>query len=298
MNEGSIEDLVQAIRGLSEQLSGNLEAVFVIDGSPDRSYALLREHLEKGGLQAKLITLARNFGAFSAIRAGLLAATGRFIGVMAADLQEPPALMLRFLSVLQKGTCDVVFGVRESRDDPAVSKLFSQAFWGIYRRLVVRDVPAGGVDVFGLTSEFRDRLLSLNESNTSLLAQLFWLGGRREFVSYARERRKHGKSAWTFKKKLRYLSDSVFAFTDLPVRILFWLGTVALFIAVVMGFITLVAKISGAVPVPGYTGTMLVILFFGALNSLGLGVVGTYAWRAFENTKGRPLAIVQSEERF
>jgi glycosyltransferase involved in cell wall biosynthesis len=297
-NEGAIDALLEAVRDLARRAGGDFEAVFVVDGSPDRSYALLRERLPTAGFDARLLSLSRNFGAFAAIRSGLEAARGRIVAVMAADLQEPPELVLEFLQVLSKGEADVAFGVRASRADPLGARLTSGLFWSVYRRFVMPDIPPGGVDIFALTADFRDRLLSLRESNTSLLAQLFWLGGRRAFVPYERRARVHGKSGWTLRKKLRYLSDSVFAFTDLPVRLLFWTGMLALFVAVVFGAVVLAARISGWVEVPGYAATILTILFFGALNALGLGVVGTYAWRAFENTKARPLAVVQTDESF
>ena len=162
----------------------------------------------------------------------------------------------------------------------------------------MNDIPEGGVDIFALSAGFKTRLLQLNESHSSLLGQLFWLGGRRAFVPYERRKREFGKSAWTLRKKLRYLSDSVFAFTDLPVRMLTGLGVAGIAITLLLGVITIVAKFTGAVIVPGYAGTMLTILFFGALNSLGLGIVGTYAWHAFENTKSRPLAVIQTSEIF
>lgn len=297
-NEAGIEALLAAVRAIAERSGGDFEAVFVVDGSPDRSYARLRELLPRAGFPARLLSLSRNFGAFAAIRAGLEAASGRCIAVMAADLQEPPELVLEFAGLLARGDTDVAFGVRTARHDPLATRLASGLFWSVYRRFVMPDIPAGGVDIFALTSDFRDRLLSLRESNTSLLAQLFWLGGRRAFLPYERRPRVHGRSGWTLRKKLRYLSDSIFAFTDLPVRLLFWLGATALAVALALGAAVLVARLSGWVEVPGYAATMLVILFFGALNALGLGVVGTYAWRAFENTKARPLAIVQSDEKF
>jgi glycosyltransferase involved in cell wall biosynthesis len=297
-NEGAIDALLAAVRDLAARTGGDFEAVFVVDGSPDRSYALLRERLPGAGFPARLISLSRNFGAFAAIRAGLEAARGRCIAVMAADLQEPPELVLEFLEVLAKGETDVAFGVRTARRDPLGSRMASGLFWAVYRRFVMPDIPVGGVDIFALSAGFRDRLLSLRESNTSLLAQLFWLGGRRAFVPYERREREHGRSGWTLRKKLRYLSDSIFAFTDLPVRLLFWLGAMALAVALALGAVVLVAKLSGWLAVPGYAATMLTILFFGAFNALGLGVVGTYAWRAFENSKARPLAVVQTDESF
>ena len=297
-NEASIDELLAAIRKLRADVDGGFEAVFVVDGSPDRSYALLHDRLPTAGFSAQLISLSRNFGAFSAIRVGLEYARGKVIAVMAADLQEPPELITSFLAALEDGDKDVAFGVRIGRNDPPLSGLASSVFWSVYRRFVMPDIPKGGVDIFALTDRFRDRVIGLRESNTSLLAQLFWLGGRRAFVPYERRERLHGKSGWTLRKKMRYLADSIFAFTDLPVRILIGLGVLAMSVAAILAVAVLIAKVSGLVEVPGYAATMLTILFFGAFNSLGLGVVGAYAWRAFENTKSRPLALVQTEESF
>lgn len=297
-NEASIAALLEAVRGIAARVDGGFEAVFVVDGSPDRCHALLREALPGAGFDARLVALTRNFGAFHAIRAGLECARGACIAVMAADLQEPPELILDLHRAVRDGAHDVAFGVREARTDPLGSRIAAGLFWALYRRLVLPEIPPGGVDIFAMDAAFRDRLLLLRESHSSLLAQLFWLGGRRAFVGYRRRAREHGRSAWTLRKKLRYVSDSVFAFTDLPVRLLFWFGLLALAVAGTLGAVTLAAKLTGALEVPGYAGTLLTILFFGALNALGLGVVGTYAWRAYENTKQRPLSLVQSEECF
>ena len=297
-NAGSILQLLEALHGLSLQVEGGFEAVFVVDGSPDASHAVLKETLPGAGFPARLIELTRNFGAFPAIRVGLERARGNVIAVMAADLQEPPELVLQLHEALRDGGADVAFGRREGRDDPLVGRLLSTAFWWLYRRLVMPDIPRGGVDIFAVTADFRDRLVALHEANTSLLAQLFWLGGRRVFVPYLRLRRKHGRSGWTLRKKLRYFSDSVFAFSDLPVRILFLTGALALATSLLLGVVVLLARVSGWVTVPGYAATVFTILFFGAINTLGLGVVGSYAWRTFENTKARPLALVHSEQTF
>lgn len=297
-NEGSIDALLQAVDHISRSVAGAFEAIFVVDGSPDQSYVLLREKLPGCAFRSQLVTLSRNFGAFPAIRAGLELSRSDLTAVMAADLQEPPELVINFWKLHAATPYDVAFGVREARRDPMASKFASTLFWEIYRRMVIKDIPKGGVDIFAVSRDFRERLLLLNEAHSSLLAQLFWLGGKRAFVPYQRREREHGKSAWTLSKKLRYLSDSVFAFTDLPVRMLTALGLVALLVTALLGVLVIAAKLSGLVPVPGYAGTMLTILFFGALNSLGLGIVGTYAWHAFENTKARPLSIKQSVEVF
>lgn len=291
-NEGSIPSLLDELNGLAVSLDAPLEVVFVVDGSPDASFRLLEAQLRFVDFQARLILLSRNFGAFAAIRCGLSEAGGDFIGVMAADLQEPPSLMREFFQALATKPLDVVFGKRLGRSDPGLTKLSSGLFWAAYRRLVQPDVPVGGVDVFALTAGFRDRLVALDEANSSLLGLLFWLGGRREFIGYHRLERQHGKSAWTFRKKLTYLLDSVFAFSDLPVRVLIALGLLGLGVAFVLGIIVFLARVFGVYAVPGYAGTILAVLFFGALNTFGVGIVGNYAWRAYENTKQRPASVV------
>lgn len=297
-NSDSIGELLEVVRDLQSQLDELLETIFVVDGSPDDSLERLRAQLPAAGITAKLILLSRNFGSFAAIREGLCHARGEFAAVMAADLQEPPQLIVEFFRRLERGEGDIVFGLREARRDPLSSRITAAAFWWIYRRFVQRDVPVGGVDVFGVNRHFLDRLVSFGEANSSLLGLLFWIGGRRVFVPYVRQERKHGKSAWTFRKKLTYLMDSVFAFTDAPIRLLLASGMVGLGLSVALGLATFVAKISGLLNVPGYAGTMLAVLFFGGLNAFGLGLVGNYAWRAYENTKQRPLSIPVLIESF
>lgn len=297
-NEGSIPELVAAISELDRSLEGRLELIAVVDGSPDQSHQVLRALLPEAGMRAKLVLLTRNFGSFAAIREGLGHATGEFTAVMAADLQEPPELMMEFFRTLEAGDTDVVFGLREGRRDPLPSRLTANLFWWIYRRFVQRDVPVGGVDVFAVNRAFREHVVAFGEANGSLLGLLFWMGGRRAFVPYVRQERRHGKSAWTFGKKMSYLLDSIFAFTDAPIRLLLASGLLGLGLSILLGTLVLAAKLFGLVTVPGYAGTMLAVLFFGGLNTLGLGLVGNYAWRAYENTKQRPTSIPMIVETF
>ena len=297
-NEGSIPELLAAVQGLHRQLAGALEVVFVVDGSPDRCHELLRTLLPRTGLDATLVLLTRNFGAFAVVRMGLQQARRDTFAVMAADLQEPPELVLRMQAVLADGAVDVVVAERTLRHDPFWQRWQAALFWSLYRRYVVPEMPPGGVDIFACNRAFRDALLDLGESRSSLIAQIFWLGFRRAGVPYERQPRRHGQSAWTWRKKLAYLADSVFAFTDLPVRLLTRVGALGLLVAAVLGVVVLFGKLSGLIGVPGYAMTLIAILFFGALNLLSLGIVGTYAWRAYENTKQRPQAIALRVDRF
>lgn len=297
-NEASLPDLLAALRDLDRQLGDRLEVVFVVDGSPDRCFEILRERLPVQPFSATLVLLSRNFGSFAAVRAGLAQATGRFFAVMAADLQEPPELVEQMFAALQSQPVDVVVGVRSARDDPALQRWQANLFWAAYRRWVVPEMPPGGVDVFACNQAFRAALLALEERRSSLIAQLFWLGFRRIELPYERRARAHGESAWTWRKKLSYLADSVFAFTDLPIRALLLAGSAGVLVASVVGLLAVFGRLMGWIVVPGYAMTMVAILFFGALNLLSLGIVGSYAWRAYENTKQRPQALVLSVQRF
>ncbi|HSK50527.1 MAG TPA: glycosyltransferase family 2 protein [Solirubrobacterales bacterium] len=292
-NRDSIPALVETIEEIAAQVEGELEAVFVIDGSPDDSRERLLDALDRSTLPARVMEHSRNFGALAAVRTGLGLATGSRIAVMAADLQEPPELIVEFLRRLASGEVDIVAGERASRDDRGDG--FSKLYWRLYRRFVLAEVPASGVDVFACTAEVRDVICALEPVHTSLVGQLFWVGFRRQLVPYHR-RPQPGPSGWTLKGKLRYLSDSIFAFTDLPVRVLWGVGLLGLALGFLVGALVLIARVTGTVTVPGYTATILVIAFFGSLNMIGLGIIGSYVWRAYETVKGRPGAIVREAD--
>jgi glycosyltransferase involved in cell wall biosynthesis len=297
-SSGSVPELLAALEALDRDLDGALEVVFVDDGSPDDSHQQLATRLAGVGLRAQLLALSRNFGSFAAIRAGLEVARGERFAVMAADLQEPPELILEFDSLLRTGEHDVVVGRRTVRRDPLAVRLASTTFWALYRRLIQSEIPPGGVDVFACGLAVRDEILRLRESHSSLVGLLMWVGFRRAEVPYERRVRTVGRSSWTLRKRLRYMTDSVFNFTDLPIRLLLWVGVLGLASAVAFSLVLIGAKLAGDIPVPGYTATVLIVTSFGALNCLGLGIIGSYVWRTFENTKARPNYIVSSRREF
>jgi polyisoprenyl-phosphate glycosyltransferase len=297
-SEEGIERLLAALLDLRRKLPEELEVVLVVDGSPDRSLDLLRSRLPTSELRSRLVVLSRNFGSVAAVRAGLDIGSGDYFAVLAADLQEPPELVIEFLDVLRGRRADIVFGCRTRRADPWLSELLSNSFWHLYRKLVVKDMPKGGVDVFGCTRAVRDQVLQFREVNTNLIALLFWLGFRRHFIGYERRQRREGKSAWTLSKKLQYSLDSIFNFTDLPIQLLLYTGVVGVAVSVIFAIILLIGKLAGGIPVRGYTAIVLTVVFFGALTSLGLGVVGQYLWLGLQNARGRPAFVVSSSEEY
>jgi polyisoprenyl-phosphate glycosyltransferase len=297
-NEASLPRLFRELAGVAAQLENGFEVVFVVDGATDASLQMLQDRLPTWEVSSQLIELSRNFGSFAAIAAGLRQARGPFLAVIAADLQEPPELVLEFHRVLSSGAADIVFGQRTRRTDPWLSQLLSQSFWGLYRRCVVDDMPPGGVDVFGCTREVADQLGKLEEANTNLVALLLWLGFRRQFVRYERQPRLEGRSGWTLRRRLRYAFDSIFGYTDLPISALLLLGGAGTLIAVAGGILVLTMWALGRIPVLGYTPLMLVITFFGGLTALGLGIIGQYLWLALQNARRRPNFVVRTSRTY
>ena len=293
-NEASLASLVERLERLAVQLSEEehgeqLEVVFVVDGSPDGSYLLLRRLLaEQRHFSSQLIALSRNFGSFSAIRAGLAVAEGEFIAVMAADLQEPVSLARDFFRGLATRDYDIAVGVREGRDDPAGDMLMARIFWWLFRRLVQPEIPPGGVDVFACTRQVAGDLVRMEESHTSLIGLIYWLGYRRLEVPYIRQPRLVGSSGWGFKRKMRYLLDSIFSFTDLPITVIIAVGALGVAASTVWSLVVLIQWAAGKINVPGYTPLMLAVLFVTSTILIALGLVGSYVWRTYENSKGNP----------
>ena len=298
MNAASLPGLCDQIGALELPEGIACRVVFVVDGSPDRSAEVLESCLQSWNLPAKVVLLSRNFGSFAAIRAGLEHADGDYFAVIAADLQEPPSLIPAFVEQLCTGDVDLVLGRREGRADPRSSRLTADVFWRIYRRWVQPTMPPGGVDVFACNAAVRATILELEEANSSLVGQLLWIGYRRTTVGYERLPRAEGESAWTLAKKLRYLSDSVFSFTDLPIRFLLFVGLLGCFTVGVTAIVVATAWLLNVTDVPGYTPLMLAILLVGFVLILGLGIVGSYVWRTYENTKQRPLTITRAVRHF
>jgi glycosyltransferase involved in cell wall biosynthesis len=297
-NENDIDRLVSELERIAAIAPMPIEVIAVVDGSPDRSLQLLQRALPRAAFSSVLVSLSRNFGAFNAVRCGLEQASGDYIAVLAADLQEPADLALKFLDILRRDQADIAFATRSSRDDPWFDEISSRAFWALYRRWVLPELPPGGVNAVGCTRMVRDRLLQLREPTTNLIALFFWLGFRRAYVPYDRQPRRDGRSAWTLAKKLRYGFDSLFSFTDLPIRLLLLLGIVGTVTAVLFAALLLSASLAGRIAVPGYAPTVLIVTFFGSITSLGLGILGQYVWLILQTTRGRPGYVIDNTETF
>ncbi|GHW66708.1 glycosyltransferase family 2 protein [Vibrio cholerae] len=297
-NEMNILPLLKALNSIQNKLKDDCEFVFVVDGSPDESEKYLKDNCLEYLDHVVVVSLSKNYGSFTAIRAGMMETQSKYIAVMAADLQEPPELILEFFQTLDSGVADVCFGERLSRSDPFAKKLLSNIFWSVYRKFVIPDIPVGGVDIFACNLKVKNSILEIEERNSSLIAQLFWVGYRRVYIPYNRRERELGESAWSFKKRMKYMLDSIFSYTDLPIVSLLFLGATGLFLSFLYVFIVGVAYSFGLISQPGFASQSILITIFGSSSLLGQGILGCYLWRILENSKKRPLYFIDRKSKY
>jgi glycosyltransferase involved in cell wall biosynthesis len=297
-NESSINQLFISLNKILLLLKKKTEIIFVNDCSPDKSFEIIYDFLEKLNFPIKIITHSKNLGSFVSIRTGLVEAKGKFFSVMSADLQEPPELIISFFKSLYSNECDVVIGSRSSRknSDTKFTIFFSSIFWWFYSKIIFREnIPSGGFDVFGCNKIFRDQLILIKETRSSLIGQIFWLGFRRKFINYDRLKRLgNNESGWSFIKKLDYAFDSFFSFSSLPIVAIIILGFLSfLFLILLLFFLVFYKGINNLTT--NYFMFSLIIITFNVINIISTGMIGVYVWRTYENTKRRPISIVATK---
>jgi len=266
-----------------------LEMIFVDDGSKDHSLSELRKFkLEHDNV--KIIKLSRNFGSMQALRMGLKFVTGDAFTFLAADLQEPPELVVEMVDKWLTGVKYIVCA-REERKDPLITRFFSGLYYFLLRTFVVKDYPSGGYD---LTLMDKALLPYMQESGKSanLLLHAHSLGYKSEVIRYKRRERANGKSMWTFSKKLNFFIDSILGSSILPLRYASILGVTASIVSFLYGGFVISNALFTSMPVPGWASlASLLSILFGIVIFM-LGMIGEYIWRIFNEINGTPDAVI------
>jgi len=273
-----------------------LEFVFVDDGSQDETLARLRT-LAETDRRVRAVSFSRNFGSHAALRAGFQHCTGDVVAFIAADLQDPPELLVRLLEKWREGN-QVVWGSREKRDDPFFTTLFSKVYSSLMRRLALREMPASGVDVCLADRQVIDAVLAMAEKNTSVMGLIMWAGFRQTFVPYDRAARRHGHSKWTLAKKLKLFVDSFVSFSFFPIRLVSYLGLTVSALGFAYAMFIIARRLVVGTPMQGWPSLMVAVVTLSGLQLLMLGIVAEYLWRAFDEARKRPPYIIRETVGF
>lgn len=270
-----------------------IELIFVDDGSGDNSYKKLLE-LRELDSRIKIIKLSKNFGSHTAILAGLNYATGDCATVISADLQDPPSIILEMFDKWENGN-QVVLAVRKDREEPYLQKKISNTYYNLMKKFALKNMPEGGFDCFLIDRKVVDILKNMREKNSTLMGQILWCGFKTEIIYYIRKERKIGESKWTLSKKIKLFIDSFLAFSYVPIRAISTTGFIVAFLGFILAAILIINKIVNGVNIQGWTSLIVVVLILSGIQLITLGVIGEYLWRNFDETRRRPLFIVEKE---
>jgi hypothetical protein len=280
---------------LNETLPCALSVAFVLDGDVDESEDALRKNLSTRDLKWRIVTLSRNFGVGPALLAGFETSEACIVAAFGADQQEPMDLFHKFVEILSNPSTHIVLGVRRTRQDDFLTKLFARTYWYLYRKLISPNLPTGGFDVCAFGRESRNALTSLKEKNTNITAQIDWIGFKRIYVPFDRLPRLQGKSKWTFNRKVKLFFDSFYGFTDLPIRIMQIFSALSVMVLAILALTSFIAWILGLVNIPGYLTIIFLQILTANILILAISITAGYVTRAFDNSKNRPVYIIENE---
>lgn len=289
------------LRPLYEKLSKEVlnknnikyEIIFVDDGSEDNSYSKLLKLREKDK-NIKIIKFTRNFGAYTAIFAGLKYANGNCMLIIPADLQTPPKLILEMYSWWEKDY-KIVLAVRDDREEGKIQSFFSNTYWKLAKKYALKNTPEKGYDSFLIDQKVANSILNANEKNSPLSAQILWYGYKVKKIYYVRKKRELGKSQWTLSKKIKLFIDTFIAFSYAPIRIISVVGIIISLAAFIFAMIILFNKFYNNIPIQGWASLMIVLLGLSGIQLLTLAIIGEYLWRNFDESRKRPIYVIEKE---
>lgn len=294
-NEGNLRPLYNDLKEkVLNIINYDYEIVFVNDGSQDHSLSEMRE-LAKLDSHIHNISLSRNFGSHAAVLCGISACTGDLAVIKSADLQEPSELVLKYIEKWQEGY-NVIIATRADRPEGKGQVLFANSYYSLVRKTALPNMPEKGFDNFAIDRKVIDVLVNLDEKNSAITGQILWSGFRTAEIPYHRQERTIGKSRWTLKKKIRLVSDTLFSFSLLPIKFITGVGATTFFGTFIWAVIILIGKLTGKVPVDGWTTSIIVQLLSFGIIMVTIGVLGEYLWRTFDASRNRPVYIVEEDD--
>lgn len=282
--------LLERLQAIAHSHPDDWEFVLVNDGSRDRSLPLLIE-ASKVIPEVVVLNLSRNFGHQAAISAGLNAATGDCVMIMDGDLQDPPEVLPELVAMWRQGY-QVVVAQRRTRAERGFRRLAFDTFYRVFGFLADYPIPLNA-GVFGLMDRaVVNQLLLLEERNRFLPGLRSWLGFRQTIVWYDRQERAAGEAKQTYWKLLKYGLDALFSFSYKPLRLSWFFGVPISLFSFVYGLILVTLRVFDINVVPGFTTPTVLLLFFGGIQLISIGILGEYMGRIYDEVKRRPLFIV------
>ena len=285
------------ITAVSEQLPDAVfEMIFVNDGSKDATLAELKR-VASLDERVHYLSFSRNFGKEAAMVAGLRHATGNYVAVMDADLQDPPALLVEMVALIRTGEYDCIGTKRlDRKGEPPIRSFFARQFYQLINRISATEIVDGARDFRLMTRRMVDAVLEMTEYNRFSKGIFSWVGFETKYLSYENQERVAGKTTWSFWSLFKYSLDGIVAFSEAPLAIAAFTGFLSFAVAILAALILTVRTLVFGNATSGWTSLIVIILGMGGLQLLCLGILGKYLGKTFMETKRRPLYILKETD--
>ncbi|EMJ53936.1 glycosyltransferase, group 2 family protein [Leptospira interrogans serovar Valbuzzi str. Duyster] len=271
----------------------DLEILFVNDGSRDESFRVLKKFCSQTE-GYRLVNLSRNYGHQTAITAGIDTALGISVVVMDGDLQDPPEFVCDLYSKLLEGY-DVVYAKRKKRQGESWFKLLTaHVFYRILKGITRFDIPIDTGDFRIMSRRVTDVLCSMREQHRYIRGLISWIGFKQTGLEYEREERFEGSTKFSVAKMLKFALDGITSFSSAPLKLSSYLGFFTAFCGAIYALYVIYLKIFTSETITGWSSMMIVVLILGGIQLLALGMIGEYLSRVNDESKNRPLYVIEN----
>ncbi len=269
------------------------QVIFIDDGSTDQSVSILQQQ-RFDTFSAKIIKLSKNYGAHSAVRAGLNNSDSDYCMFLPADLQDPLSLIDECYQKIKEGGAEIVFANRKNTNNSFFERTFSRFYAYLMIKFVHPKYPSKGFDVVFFSKKVKSLLNQNIEANSSVFIQILTLGYKQMYIEYDKNARKIGNSKWTISKKIKLLIDSFVAFSFAPIRFVSLIGIVLFIFGILWTILIIWRKITLNDMVSGWPATTSILLLGFGITNISLGILAEYLWRTLDAARKRPVFIIGS----
>lgn len=277
--------------------AGGAKTREVNDESWEETLTILKGFAEKDE-HVTYLSLSRNFGKEAAMYAGFCNASGDYVAVMDADMQDPPALLPEMVKMLETGDYDSVATRRVNREgELPIRSWFARKFYKLINRISDADIVDGARDFRLMKREMVDAIVAMSEYNRFSKGIFAWIGFKTYWLPYQNVERVAGETKWNFWKLLKYAFDGIINFSEVPLSIASWSGIGMAFVASIMLVVIIIRRLCFGDPVAGWASTMCVIVFIGAIQLFCIGIMGQYLAKTYNETKKRPHYIISDSNK-
>ena len=293
--EPTISLFYDEITKVSENMEVNFEYIFVDDGSKDKTIDILKELANKDK-RVKYIKLSRNFGKEGAMLAGLKLSSGDYVTIMDADLQDPPKLLPKMLTILKndKEDYDCVGTRRVTRKgEPPIRSFFARMFYKIINRMSKVEMVDGARDYRLMTRQVVNSILELNEYNRYSKGLFQFVGFNTKWLEYENVERVAGETKWSFWKLFKYAIEGIVSFSTVPLTMSVTIGLLFCLVAFIMIIVIIVKTLVYGDPVAGWPSLACIIILASGVQLFSLGILGEYLSKTYLEVKNRPVYIIK-----